>query len=422
MNGITSRFRTCVLVALTAAYALNSLDRSVLYLLLEPIRHEFLLTDAQLGLLSGTVFALFYSGLAIPIAVLADRGSRRRVLAISVLLWSVMTALCGLAGSFALLLFTRIGVAVGEAGSTPASHSLLADLYPPDRRASVLGTFAIGAPLGSALAGFIGGTVAEQVGWRGALLFAAAPGLLLAPLLWLTLPDPPSRATEATRRHPGTLTGMRRLLGHASFRHLCAGCALHAAAMYAAASFNPAFLARTHQWNATRIGTLFTVAGLCGFVGTLGGGWLADRLGRSHRDPRWLGWVPAMAIALALPFQLIAYFAGHSALVFGALLMSSLLATVFFGPSHAMTQLIAQPGHRATASSVLLFVKALVGLGVGPLLVGNLSDALRPAYGEDSLRVALLAAPLLNLWAVAHFVLAGQALRANASSGHGEQH
>jgi MFS family permease len=213
---------------------------------------------------------------------------------------------------------------------------------------------------------------------------------------------------------------MRGLLGHASFRHLCAGCAVHAAAMYAAASFKPAFLVRTHQWDAALVGTLFTMAGLCGFLGTLGGGWLADRLGRRHRDPCWLAWVPAMAVALSVPVQFTAYLNHDSALVFGALLMSSLLATVFLGPSHAMTQLVAQPGQRATASSLLLFVKALVGMGLGPLLVGNLSDALRPMYGEDSLRMALLAVPLLNLWAMAHFMLAGQALRATHSAGEAE--
>jgi predicted MFS family arabinose efflux permease len=281
MNTARPGYSRYVLALLLAAYVLNSFDRAVLNLLLEPIRHELGATDTQLGLLSGLAFGLFYSGLAIPIAALADRWSRRNVLVLSILMWTLMTALCGLAGGFAALLLARIGVAVGQAGASPSAHSLIADYFPSGRRSTALAIYTLGAPAGSMLAGLAGGWGGEHLGWRATLLLAGAPGLLLAPLLFLTVAEPRHQPTVA--EPAGAAPALREVLKHLwsrpSFRHLCIACALHSVAMYSSSSFNPAYLARSHGWDGTQAGQLVAMLGLMGLAGTFLGGVATDRLG-----------------------------------------------------------------------------------------------------------------------------------------------
>jgi MFS family permease len=406
-------YRQFVLAVLLAGYVLNSLDRSILTLLLEPIRLEFGVSDTELGLLSGLAFALFYSALAIPVAALADRWSRRNVLILSVMLWTTMTALCGLAGSFVALVLARILVAVGEAGGNPPSHSLIADYFPSNRRATALGIYALGAPLGWMLCGLVSGWGIEHLGWRGTMMLAGAPGLLLVPLLFAVAEPQRRQAAGAAVRDSIPLRKvLSYLYSQSSFRHLCLACALHSVALYAASSFNPSYLSRTHGWDAGQIGLLVTLTGVTGLAGTFLGGIVSDALGTRHAEPRWQLWIPGIATLLVIPVQAVAYLGSGAAMV-SALLLSSLLSLVFFGPSHATAQALAGPGMRAVTAAVLLFAKALIGMGLGPLLVGIASDLLAPAAGAQSLRYGLLLAPLFNLWAGTHYFIGARHLRAD---------
>jgi predicted MFS family arabinose efflux permease len=404
-----SRF---VLAMLLAAYTLNAFDRSILNLLLEPIGREFGLSDAQLGFLSGPVFAAFYSTLAIPIAVLADRWSRRNTLMLSLLLWSTMTSLYGLAGSFTALVLARIGVAVGEAGGSPSSHSLIADYFPPERRATALGVYSLGAPAGAMLAGLVGGWGGEHLGWRDTMLLAGAPGLLLVPLLFFV--REPKRATAPRSERDRLGSTLRCFFSLPSFRYLCAACALHSMAMYGASSFNPAYLARSHEWTGSDIGTLVALTGVGGMAGTFLGGFVADRLGTRRGEPRWSLWVSALASLAVIPVQLVCYL-GSGTVMAAAFVLSSLLSFVFFGPTYAVAQSLAPPRNRATAAAVILFSKTMIGMGVGPVLVGLISDQLAPVAGDHSLRWGLLLAPVFNLLAAALFFLAARHVRADVA-------
>jgi MFS family permease len=374
-------------------------------------------SDAQLGLLTGLAFAAFYSTLAIPIAVLADRWHRRNVLMLSVLLWTLMTALCGLAGSFAALVLARIGVGIGEAGANPASHSLIAEYFPLDRRATALGIYALGAPAGAMLAGLAGGWGGEHLGWRGTLLLAGAPGLLLVPLL-LTVAEP-AKVARATPKQTDTVPlrdVLHFLWSRPSFRHLCLACSLHSVAMYGAASFIPAYLARSHGWSGVQAGQLVAMIGLAGLAGTFLGGLLSDRLGARQREPRWQLWLPGIATLAVTPFQVVCYL-GDGAAMTTAFVLSGLLSLIFFGPSYATVQALAAPQMRAVAAAVLLFSKAIIGMGTGPLLVGFASDLLAPVAQSNSLRAALLLVPLFNVWAGVHFFRAARHFRDDLARG-----
>lgn len=403
-----------VLTLLLLAYTLNSFDRSILALLLEPIGREFGASDTQLGLLSGLAFGLVYSTLAIPIAALADRWHRRNVLVLSIVLWSVMTSLCGLAAGFCTLLLARIGVAAGQSGNNPASHSLIASYFPAEGRATALGILALGAPAGAMLAGWFGGWGSEQLGWRTTIMLAGVPGMLLAPLLLFTVAEPPlPRAQSGNASAPALRSTVNALWNQPTFRHLCIASALHSLSMYAASSFNPAYLARSHDWDGGQIGALIALAGAAGLTGALLGGVLTDRLGR-RGEVRWQLWVPAVATLCVTPVQIVAYL-GSGPLMVAALLASSLLSLMFFGPSYATAQALATPRTRSVAASVLLFSKAIIGMGLGPLLVGTTSDLLGPVAREDSLRFGLLLVPLFNIWAAMHFFHAARHLRADLS-------
>lgn len=436
MANFTPRYRNYVLGLLLAGYTLNSFDRSILSMLLEPIRTEFALADVQLGLLGGLAFAAFYSTLGVPVALWADRSSRRNVLALSISVWTGMTVLCGFATSFLMLAMARIGTAIGEAGGNPASQSLISGFFSPERRATALGIYALGAPAGAMLAGALGGLGSDTVGWRMTFVLAGLPGLLLAPLIFLTVTEPKrntvasshgpeqhgshamqSRESPATFRHVCTF-----LWARSSFRHLCLACALHAVALYGAATFNVPFLSRSHGWSATDSGKLIALIGACGIVGTFFGGFIADRLSIRHRDPRWSLWVPALASLVLPAVQLMCYLGNEVEWVIGAFCLSGMLGTMFFGPSFATTQALAPERLRTVAASVLIFVKTMIGLGLGPLIIGAISDALAPAAGRHSLRYALLTAAVFNLWSFVHFVLAARTLRSDiAATQRGEE-
>ena len=398
---------------LTLGFALNSLDRSIVNVLLEPIGREFGASDTQLGLLTGPVFAVVYALSGLPIAAWADRGRHRTVLSLGLLFWSAMTAACGLAPAFLWLLVARMGVAAGEAAGTPASHALIAQVYPAERRATALSVYAIGAPAGVALAGLLGGHGAEYLGWRMTLMVAAIPGFLLAAVLLLVLDEPRRNAAALgdalVARGLSWMETMRAMWPVRAYRHLWIGSALHCLALFSAASFNTAFLMRSHAWAAPAAGTLVGALGLAGAIGTFAGGWTADALNRRSGDQRWNLRIAAMTTLATAPFQCGAYLVGDAAWVIVLLPIAGLLGNAFLGPTYAATQAFSPPAARSRSVAVLMLAMTLIGMGLGPMIVGVTSDALDGVAGRDSLRYALLLAPICNVWAAAHFFAAARA-------------
>lgn len=402
-----------VLAVLVASYVMNSLDRSIIAVLLEPIGREFGASDTQLGLLTGLAFAAVYSTLGIPVAALADRTSHRKVLAASIFVWSVATIFCGMAGSFLWLLVARVLNAAGEAGATPASHSIISDHFTLKNRATAISVFSLGAPLGLVFAGLWGGYGEGLIGWRATILVAGLPGLLLAPLVWLTINDAP-KANTATAEVPITEhfgTRVAHLFSRRSFRHLFMAAAVHSVVVHGTTTFHALFMSRSYGWGTSSAGWMISLLGVTSAVGAILGGAAADRLSQRSGDVRWLLWVSALATLVAVPFQTVAYMTSSASLVVTVLPLATTFGMIFFGPTFAVGQMLSKPGSRAITSSVLLLGTSLVGLGLGPLLVGWISDLLSPIAQQDSLRYALLCVPLLNVWSAVHFFFAARALR-----------
>jgi predicted MFS family arabinose efflux permease len=395
-----------MLALLTLVYALNFVDRQILAILLDPIRADLGASDAEMGLLTGTAFALFYTLAGVPIARLADRGSRRTILAAGLALWSALTALSGLARSFAELAALRAGVGIGEASCVPASHALIADAYPPRRRATALAIFSSGIYLGSFAAYGAGGWLEARIGWRNTLIAVGLPGLALAVAvraLGLERRD----ARDAPAREPGGDV-LRRVIASRAFVHVALGSGVKSIAGYALLTFAPAFLERVHGMPRSEAGaSLGAIIGLGGAAGTFLGGWCADRL--AHRDERWRMWLAALATLAALPFVYVFLFAADATVALAAYFPASILAAVYLAPAFALPQALARSGERATAAAVLLLAINLIGLGIGPPLAGWISDALAPPLGADSIRWALAVVALSHVWGALHMFRASRA-------------
>jgi MFS family permease len=414
-----ARARSYALGLLLVIYVMNFVDRSILSILLQPIKAEFQPSDTALGLLSGIAFAAIYSTLGIPIALWADRGSRKTIVSLSLFVWSAMTALCGVAASFPQLLLARIGVGIGEAGCSPPAHSMIADYFPPERRATAFGIYSLGIPIGGAFGVLAGGWINEWFDWRTAFLVVGLPGVALAIVSQLTLREPPRSAAHATSDPASALAVARHLGSLASFRHLSIAGSLHALVGYGVGTWNAAFLMRSHGMGTGEAGTwLAGLALVAGGLGTYLGGTWTDRLGR--RDARWSLWLPGLAMVVAAPFSVGFYVlpSAHAALACAA--PAALLGATYLAPTFATTQALAPPHMRAAASAVLLFLLNLIGMGLGPLAVGIASDALSARLGEASLRWALLLVTLVNLWSAAHYALGARALRADLARASAE--
>lgn len=388
---IDAASRRYVLFVLVLAYLFSFVDRQILAILLPAIKAEFVVGDTVLGFLAGPAFALFYATLGIPIAVLADRGNRRNLIAAALALWSGMTALSGMANSVLQLVLARIAVGVGEAGLSPAAHSIIADLYPPSRRATAMGIFTLGISLGIAIAYFAGGWVAEHLGWRQAFLLVGAPGLVLALLIRLTVREPSrgqSEALEDSLPRPSVAAVARFLMRRRAFVYLTLGAATASFGGYSVGSFFPSFLARSFALSLTDIGIYMgLVLGLLGGVGFAGGGFIADRF--SQRAQRTgLLWV-AGAMLIAWLFSLAVYQAWNLQSVLVLFLVPAILSNAYLPVCLAHTQNLVALRMRSVASALMLFVLNIVGLGLGPQATGLLSDALRSTQGDDSMRMAL---------------------------------
>ena len=400
---------------LVVVYVFNFLDRQVVAILLQAIKQDLDLSDTQLGAFSGIAFAFLYSTLGIPLARWADRGVRRSIIALALCVWSGMTALQGLAPSFLWLFAARVGVGIGEAGCSPPAHSLISDLFEPKRRATALSIYALGIPIGGAIGLAAGGWLRETFDWRTALMIVGLPGLGLALLVRLTLREPTRGWWEGGRSAAHVQPPLSEVAGvlraRKAFVHMAIAGALHALYGYGAAAFNPAFFERVHGLAPLEIGYwLGAIAASTGVLGTFLGGWLTDRV--SGRDARWYAWLPGWGTLIGVPFVFAFYLwpDGHGALALAAL--PAVLGGLYLGPTFAITQALVPPHMRAQAAAVLLLILNLIGMGLGPQLVGVLSDGLAPRFGDESIRWALLGTVSVGaLWATLHYALAARTLR-----------
>lgn len=416
--------RGLTLALLTTTYFFSFMDRQILAILLEPIKKDLQLTDTQLGLLSGLVFALFYATLGLPIARVADRTSRRNIIAGSLAIWSVMTALCGLAQNFTQLLLARVGVGVGEAGSGPPSQSIIADLYPPEKRASAMAIYSLGVLLGGGLGIMIGGNVAHAYGWRAAMMVVGLPGVALALIVWLFVAEPRRGLSDVQRiaSHedgdtPGLWTSFLEMLRNPAARYLVAGITLTSLVGYALTGWGPSYMQRSLGMSMLQVANYIALpAALITSLSALIGGALSDRVAKRHglyAQP----WVITVMKIIAFPFAVAFYFVDDWRVAIAAYFASALFAGAYIGPTYALIQHLAPLRMRATWAALALLTTNLIGLGLGPLAVGKLSDMLLPVYGEDSLRYSMLAVALITPAAIFMYWRAGVVMR-RTEAGH----
>jgi predicted MFS family arabinose efflux permease len=415
-----------MLFALLIVYILNFLDRQIVNILAEPIKGELGLSDTQLGLLAGPAFAVFYAVLGIPIARYADNAKTNRVWLISICLaiWSAMTAICGFAESFAQLALARIGVGVGEAGCTPAAHSLIADSVPPEKRSSAIAFFGLGIPIGGLLGLIIGGVVNDQYGWRIALMLVGAPGLLLAFVLPFLIRDPRRCADSAhfnTAESPvkaklSIKDAVCEVFGSKAYLYVFIAASFTAFLSYGKGLWTISFFIRSHGLSTTEAGLAMAVAlGISGIIGTWLGGKMADVFGKS--DKRHILTLPAIGMAIAAPILFAGYWAEDWRIAVALLILPTILNSAYYGPAYGCVQGLVRPEARAIAASLVVFGQNLIGLGMGPLLFGVLSDWLQPMAGDESVRWVLYGAAWLGLIPAFFFWRASLRLNAELKSG-----
>ena len=398
---------------LVVVYTFNFIDRQILSILLEPVKNDLGLSDTAMGMLTGFAFAMFYATLGIPIARFADRTNRRNLIAAALGIWSIFTALSGLAQNFWHLLIARIGVGVGEAGCSPPAHSMIADYYPAEQRATALGIYSLGIPFGIMFGLFAGGWINEFFGWRAAFFVVGLPGVILALVVRYTLAEPPRGMAEGrvdSGEQPSINETLVYLWQKKSFRHMSFAAALTAFVGYGFVTWAPAFLIRSFGMGTGEIGTWFgLILGVAGGIGIALGGYLADKFGA--RDPKWYLWTTAIALLLVTPFNALVYMATESTIALLAMIIPVLLGNFYQATTFSQTQGISELRMRAVAAGILLFIINFIGLGFGPQMVGLVSDLLVDSYGTESLRYALLICSLINVWAAFHYFVAGRHLK-----------
>jgi len=403
------------LFMLTVVYAFNFIDRQILVILQEPIKKDMGLSDAQLGLLSGFSFALVYITAGIPIAYWADRTNRRNIIAAALAIWSGMTAISGLAQNYTHLLLARIGVGIGEAGGSPPAHSMISDYYPPERRGTALGIYSTGVHVGVLMGFILGGLISEAYGWRAAFMAVGIPGVVFAVIFLLTVKEPKRGRweSEAEAAYKPTLGDTVRLLSsYRSFWYLAIATGLTAFAGYGNGNFAPSYLIRNHGFSVGEVGIVLAIfGGGAGLLGTYLGGFLADRLGVA--DKRWYLWVPAIAGLLAVPLGFPYLLLDNRVAVIGFMFFVTISLNTYLGPCLAISHSLVPPAMRALTSAVLFFVLNMIGLGLGPLTVGLLSDFYAGYFGDNSLRYAMLTVGVLSAPAIVLFYLAAKHLPAD---------
>jgi MFS family permease len=433
-------YRAYVLFILVVVYTFNFIDRQILSILQIPIKEELGLSDFQIGLMSGLAFALFYATLGVPIAMLADRMSRVKIMAIALSLWSAMTAVCGLAANFGQLFLARLGVGVGEAGGVAPAYSIISDYFPPKERARALAIYSLGIPVGSALGIVLGGILADLLDWRTAFYIIGGAGLLLAPVFWLTVREPlRGRFDNApgTAALPaagiGDILGV--LVGKPSFWLLSIGAAFSSMMGYGLILWLPSFLVRSFgsdlatffsflpgflvpadatpiRYAAYFYGAVLLVGGT---IGIYAGGALADRYGETRKSAYAM--VPAVAFILTVPLLVTGLLTPTLGLAFVVFLGVQALSLVWLGPVISAFQHLVPPHMRATASAVFLLINNLIGIGVGQTVMGLMADILRAEYGDESLRYSLLGGSSFYVVAAIFMLLTARRLHRDWETG-----
>lgn len=401
-------YRNYVLVMLTLVYVFNFIDRQLLVILQESIKKDLLLSDTQLGLLSGFTFAIFYVTMGIPIARLADQKNRRNIVAMSLGLWSIMTAVSGLARSYVQLLLARIGVGVGEAGGSPPAHAMISDYFPPHKRATALSFYSMGIYFGMMIGFVMGGYLNQSLGWRNAFFVLGIPGVIFSLLFYATVKEPKRGATDIghTEIQTHSLGDVLRLLySKKTFVILALATGLHTFSIYGVFNWAPSFLTRLHGLTQSEVGVaLGIIFGVGGGVGTFLGGYLTDHFGKD--DKRWYLKIPAIAIIISIPFIVSALFFPNTLISEISFGVCSCLYSMYLGPSISVAHRLVPASMRALTSAILFLVLNLIGLGFGPLVVGMISDALTPALGIESIRWAMSCILIVSAVAVWLFFLA----------------
>ena len=403
LTGFGSKsYRTYVLIVLMVVYTLNFIDRTLIAVVAQPIIESFQLTDSQWGLLYGPPFALFYAAMGLPIAMWADRSNRVRIITFCIILWSIMTALCGIAAGFVMLLLFRIGVAIGEAGGTPPANSIIGDYYRPKSRATALGIYSMGVTLGSVLANLFGGPIAQMQGadfgawitgiglggvfgglnwadiegWRIAFVVVGLPGVLIALLLLLTVKEPPRGYSDppgARHDQASFLDAFREIWTKPTFWWMAIGASFVAFVGYGIASFQAPFLQRVHDMG-VRDAAIYYGAPLSALaaVGTFLGGYITEKA--SKRSIRAVALVPAIGLLIAVPFYIGGLMTNTIDLVFPLLATAAMAHYAYLGAQYNIASSVVTSRARATAVALLLILVSIIGNGVGPLFVGFFSD------------------------------------------------
>ncbi len=452
--------RWTIVVLLLAVQIFANVDRQVLNVVVEPVKAEFGLSDKVMGLLTGAAFSVFYAILGVPLALLADRANRRNLIAAAIAVWSAMTVFCGLATTALQLILARIGVAVGEAGAGPASQSIVSDLFAPKERAMPMAMLAVGPNLGI-MFGFIAGSMlAEAFGWRMAFLVVGVPGLLMALIILAAMREPRRGYVDGFKDEPDdeewvkfktrmaeALTGtamsilfdgqlfsrlrkiivaiwdfgfgdlVRTIIKRRSLLWIIAGFSCAGMFGYGAIAWATAFFHRSYGLSPGEIGPIIGIlVGVGGAVGTLAGGWLADRTGK--RDVRWRLWIICITASIAAPLSIAAFLANNQWLTLALLTLPASLAIFHAGPSFALVQELVPLRLRALAAAFLLFCLNVIGGGLGPFIVGLLSDLMAPSLGRESLRYAMMALTVPIVLSMLFYYLAARRLPRDLAEAH----
>ncbi|SFA82735.1 Predicted arabinose efflux permease, MFS family [Collimonas sp. OK607] len=422
------------LLILLFVYAMSMVDRQIMAVLIEPIKKEFGVSDTEMGLLTGLTFALFFSVVAVPFGRYADRTNRRNFIALCCGAWSLMTALCGMGTSYMQLALARGGVAVGEAGASAPSISMIADHYPPQHRARAMSVFMLGPSLGTLLGLSLGGWIAYHHGWRSAFLWMSVPGVIAALLLRFTAVEPIRGSWDVPARRPTGRTEsfgkvMRDLWQSKEFKRISLAGFLLGFSGYGIGIWSTTFLVRSHGLNLKDAGIIVgVIGGVTAVAGGLFSGWLCDRL--SARDPRWQLGVPILGTTIALPLGVVyfLYPAGNPWLIGSIMVPKAMIVSAMFSffsvwwaaPSYAALTAITRSDRRATVLAVYALVVSIFGGGSGPFAVGVLSDALTGVAGVEALRWSLVGAVGIYFFAVLAFVSAMRPYKRALAAQHAE--
>jgi MFS family permease len=406
-------YRNFVLAMLTLVYVFNFLDRQLLVILQESIKKDLQLSDTQLGMLSGFTFAIFYVTLGIPIARFADKNNRKNTVAASLGLWSLMTACSGLPRNFIQLLLARIGVGVGEAGGSPPAHAMISDYFPIEKRSTALSIYSMGIYFGILIGFIMGGYLNQRLGWRTAFFVIGIPGILFSMLFYFTVKEPRRGATDpesATAREVHSLGEvLKQLYAKKTFVILALATGLQCFCVYGLFNWTPSFLARLHGMKIAEIGKLLgPIFGFGGAIGSFAGGYLTDYYGKRNKQ-NYLK-IPAYALILSMFFVAGAIFLQSNVLSVACLGLSVLLQSMYLGPSIAVAHSLVPASMRSLTSAILFLALNLIGLGFGPLVVGIISDLLKPALGVESLRWAMSVILVVSVASVTLFFVAAKKL------------